>query len=223
MVQALGGVLQLVTSEDRLLGDAHAQERGDGQKHGDHERSTALGLEEACDLYPTQPQLDEEDGRHEQRAEDHSEEQVEPPSGTETEPELREGSPVEKASRKPHGQNGCRQTCYAADEGECWRAGCDPPAGTRGQPRDHDQGEDELDEHPMGPVLDTQPPQRPEPSCTPVEKQFQAASTCQHAPFGSFQPAQPFGLRLSACQLPSSGNSPRRVGAYTWGVLPSLG
>src|SRR5215218_3817708 len=104
MVQALGGVLQLVTPEDRLLGDAHAQKRGDGQKHGDHERSTALGLEEACDLYPTQPQLDEKDGRHKQRAEDHPEEYFNTTATTETEPDRREGSPVEKASHQPHGQ-----------------------------------------------------------------------------------------------------------------------
>ena len=77
-----------------------------------------MGLERACDLHPTKPQLDEEHGRHEQRAEDHPEEQVEPPSGAQTEPERGEGPPVEKASREPHGQDRHHQAGYAADERE---------------------------------------------------------------------------------------------------------
>src|SRR5919107_814984 len=117
VVQALGGVLELVAPEDRLLVEADAQECGGGDEHGDGERSAGpVGLESACYRDPTKPKLDEEDRRHEQRAEGHPEEQVEPPSGTETEPERRERSSVEEASRKPHRQDGCHEAGYSTYE-----------------------------------------------------------------------------------------------------------
>src|ERR671913_487415 len=123
----------------------------------------------------------------EQSAQDHPEEQVEPPACAEMEPERRERPSVEEASRQPHGQDGRQQAYYATDQRErggirdhqgIESAGWHPPAGIHKQPPDHDQAEDDLDEHPIGPVLDSQPPQRSEPSCTPIEKQFQAASAC---------------------------------------------